>query len=130
MLFYLLYLQNLVLLLQGLLPSLDFSWKPIPSWIWESIFLFFFPLSQGSGRMDTLRNRTVEELRELQDDSQEIERLALESQEVCARSRRCLWAVLVPFPTLPHHPGFHRCRSCSWKGRWPWLPTGAWPSRT
>ncbi|TRZ12236.1 hypothetical protein HGM15179_014863 [Zosterops borbonicus] len=32
--------------------------------------------------MDTLRNRTVEELRELQDDSQEIERLALESQEV------------------------------------------------
>ncbi|KAJ7425181.1 VPS37C, ESCRT-I subunit [Pitangus sulphuratus] len=32
--------------------------------------------------MDTLRNRTVEELRELQEDSQEIERLALESQEV------------------------------------------------
>uniref|UniRef100_A0A8U7M6U4 VPS37C subunit of ESCRT-I n=1 Tax=Corvus moneduloides TaxID=1196302 RepID=A0A8U7M6U4_CORMO len=35
-----------------------------------------------SGRMDTLRNRTVEELRELQEDSQEIERLALESREV------------------------------------------------
>ncbi|KFW75421.1 Vacuolar protein sorting-associated protein 37C, partial [Manacus vitellinus] len=32
--------------------------------------------------MDMLRNRTVEELRELQEDSQEIERLALESQEV------------------------------------------------
>uniref|UniRef100_A0A8C0V8Z4 VPS37C subunit of ESCRT-I n=1 Tax=Cyanistes caeruleus TaxID=156563 RepID=A0A8C0V8Z4_CYACU len=32
--------------------------------------------------MDTLRDRTVEELRELQEDSQEIERLALESQEV------------------------------------------------
>ncbi|NXO62574.1 VP37C protein, partial [Phainopepla nitens] len=32
--------------------------------------------------MDTLRSRTVEELRELQEDSQEIERLALESQEV------------------------------------------------
>lgn len=32
--------------------------------------------------MDTLKNRTVEELRELQEDSQEIERLALESQEV------------------------------------------------
>ncbi|KFO55870.1 Vacuolar protein sorting-associated protein 37C, partial [Corvus brachyrhynchos] len=32
--------------------------------------------------MDTLRNRTVEELRELQEDSQEIERLALESREV------------------------------------------------
>ncbi|NWT03734.1 VP37C protein, partial [Mionectes macconnelli] len=32
--------------------------------------------------MDTLRNRTVEELRELQENSQEIERLALESQEV------------------------------------------------
>uniref|UniRef100_A0A8D2NSG2 VPS37C subunit of ESCRT-I n=1 Tax=Zosterops lateralis melanops TaxID=1220523 RepID=A0A8D2NSG2_ZOSLA len=41
-----------------------------------------FSVSQESGRMDTLRNRTVEELRELQDDSQEIERLALESQEV------------------------------------------------
>ncbi|NXP14331.1 VP37C protein, partial [Thinocorus orbignyianus] len=32
--------------------------------------------------MDTLRNRTVEELRELQDNTEEIERLALESQEV------------------------------------------------
>ncbi|XP_074442651.1 vacuolar protein sorting-associated protein 37C isoform X2 [Larus michahellis] len=32
--------------------------------------------------MDTLRNRTVEELRELQDNAEEIERLALESQEV------------------------------------------------
>ncbi|NXL37322.1 VP37C protein, partial [Glaucidium brasilianum] len=32
--------------------------------------------------MDTLRNRTVEELRELQEDADEIERLALESQEV------------------------------------------------
>lgn len=46
--------------------------------------------------MDTLRNRTVEELQELQEDSQEIERLALESQEVCAR--RWLQGVLVPFP--------------------------------
>lgn len=34
--------------------------------------------------MDTLRNRTVEELRELQDNAEEIERLALESQEVRA----------------------------------------------
>ncbi|NXY52911.1 VP37C protein, partial [Callaeas wilsoni] len=49
--------------------------------------------------MDTLRNRTVEELRELQEDSQEIERLALESQEVCAR--RWLRGVLVPFPHSP-----------------------------
>ncbi|NXV00496.1 VP37C protein, partial [Cettia cetti] len=49
--------------------------------------------------MDTLRNRTVEELQELQDDSQEIERLALESQEVCAR--RWLWGVLVPLPRSP-----------------------------
>lgn len=32
--------------------------------------------------MDTLRNRTVEELRELQENAEEIERLALESQEV------------------------------------------------
>ncbi|KAM6393118.1 vacuolar protein sorting-associated protein 37C isoform 1-T3 [Pluvialis apricaria] len=32
--------------------------------------------------MDTLRNRTAEELRELQDNADEIERLALESQEV------------------------------------------------
>ncbi|CAM9505023.1 unnamed protein product, partial [Bubo scandiacus] len=32
--------------------------------------------------MDTLRNRTVEELRELQEDAEEIEHLALESQEV------------------------------------------------
>lgn len=49
--------------------------------------------------MDTLRNRTVEELRELQEDSQEIERLALESQEVCAGG--WLRAVLVPFPRSP-----------------------------
>ncbi|NXD88377.1 VP37C protein, partial [Halcyon senegalensis] len=32
--------------------------------------------------MDTLRNRTVEELQELQDDAEEIERLALESPKV------------------------------------------------
>ncbi|KAM8807440.1 vacuolar protein sorting-associated protein 37C [Eudromia elegans] len=32
--------------------------------------------------MDTLKNRTVEELRELQDNAEEIERLALESREV------------------------------------------------
>ncbi|NXW89510.1 VP37C protein, partial [Alopecoenas beccarii] len=32
--------------------------------------------------MDTLKNRTVEELRELQENAEEIERLALESQEV------------------------------------------------
>ncbi|XP_010150826.1 PREDICTED: vacuolar protein sorting-associated protein 37C, partial [Eurypyga helias] len=32
--------------------------------------------------MDTLRNRTVEELQELQDNAEEIERLALESREV------------------------------------------------
>ncbi|NXG13880.1 VP37C protein, partial [Grallaria varia] len=32
--------------------------------------------------MDTLRSRTVEQLRELQEDSQEIQRLALESSEV------------------------------------------------
>lgn len=38
----------------------------------------------------------MEELRELQEDSQEIERLALESQEVCAR--RWPRGVLVPFP--------------------------------
>lgn len=49
--------------------------------------------------MDTLRNRTVEELRELQEDSQEIERLALESQEVCGR--KWLWGVLVPFLCSP-----------------------------
>ncbi|NXT04877.1 VP37C protein, partial [Prunella fulvescens] len=49
--------------------------------------------------MDTLRNRTVEELRELQEDSQEIERLALESQEVCARG--WLQGVLVPFLCSP-----------------------------
>ncbi|NXX67797.1 VP37C protein, partial [Spizella passerina] len=49
--------------------------------------------------MDTLRNRTVEELRELQEDSQEIERLALESQEVCAR--RWPRGVLVPFLCSP-----------------------------
>ncbi|NWW10820.1 VP37C protein, partial [Oreocharis arfaki] len=46
--------------------------------------------------MDTLKNRTVEELRELQEDSQEIERLALESQEV--RAGRRLQGVLLPFP--------------------------------
>lgn len=78
--------------------------------------------------MDTLRNRTVEELRELQDDSQEIERLALESQEVCAQEEALGCPCLLP--TLTHHPEFHRFRSSSWKGRWPWLPTGAWPSRT
>lgn len=49
--------------------------------------------------MDTLRNRTVEELRELQEDSQEIERLALESQEVCGR--KWLWGVLVTFLCSP-----------------------------
>ncbi|XP_068800307.1 vacuolar protein sorting-associated protein 37C isoform X3 [Struthio camelus] len=32
--------------------------------------------------MDTLKNRTVEELQELQDNAEEIERLALESREV------------------------------------------------
>ncbi|NWX35243.1 VP37C protein, partial [Notiomystis cincta] len=49
--------------------------------------------------MDTLRNRTMEELQKLQEDSQEIEHLALESQEVCAR--RCLQGVLVPFLHSP-----------------------------
>lgn len=46
--------------------------------------------------METLRSRTLDELRELQEDSQEIERLALESQEVGAR--RWLRAVFIPFP--------------------------------
>ncbi|GAB0189658.1 vacuolar protein sorting-associated protein 37C [Grus japonensis] len=44
--------------------------------------LELFGVCSSSGRMDTLRNRTVEELQELQENAEEIERLALESQEV------------------------------------------------
>ncbi|NXY10907.1 VP37C protein, partial [Pteruthius melanotis] len=52
--------------------------------------------------METLRDRTAEELRELQEDSQEIERLALESQEVGAAGR---WLRGLPRPlSRPHRP--------------------------
>lgn len=38
--------------------------------------------------MDTLKNRTVEELQALQEDAAEIERLALESREVSSGAGR------------------------------------------
>jgi len=69
--------------------------KPIVIWL-------PFPVpgvGGSSGRMDALRNRTAEELRELQENTEEIERLALESQEVGA-GRRDAGDAVWPLPAL------------------------------
>lgn len=80
--------------------------------------------------MDTLKNRSVEELRELQENAEEIERLALESREVGRGQPGEGWARGAS-PAAPRLPALHpRSRSCSWRGRWRSLLTAAWPSRT
>lgn len=80
--------------------------------------------------MDTLKNRSVEELRELQENAEEIERLALESREVGRGRPGEGWARggFASSPTTAGSPP--RSRSCSWRGRWRSPLTAAWPSRT
>ncbi|XP_030187335.1 vacuolar protein sorting-associated protein 37C isoform X2 [Lynx canadensis] len=69
--------------------------------------------------METLKDKTLEELEEMQNDPEAIDRLALESPEV---EQSC--------PGAQGRRKASRSRTCSWNERWLWPPTAAWPSGT